>query len=143
MSRWLAARQIGGMFCLGGWSLSDLYDQRAQPCDDQPGDFPACDRLAEEQHGKDGNPDQHGTVDDAGFHGGERAQGVVPERESKRSIDQRQPEQYAPMLPCQDRQSLHGDPCGKQHDRASAHAEDRHDQRVVPLRAINDPAKNG
>lgn len=120
-----------------------MHDQRSQPGDRQADDFFACDGFAEEQQGKDGNPDHHCAVDDAGFHGGERAEDVIPECEGEGGIGQRQPEDDRQAARVDDRRRLKGESRREQKDRTGAHADDRDEKRVVHLRAVDVPTHHG
>lgn len=50
---------------IDGLDPAHLDDDRSQAGCDQSNGFLAADRLAQEEDGKDGDPDQHRPVDDA------------------------------------------------------------------------------
>ena len=58
--------------------ISQLDDQRADAGDYKPNKFFACNTLAQKCDSEYRNPDQHGAIDNAGLHCGQRAEGVVP-----------------------------------------------------------------
>ena len=65
---------------------SKLDDQCPESCQDHSDALLPGEALSQEQPGQDGDLDEHRAVDDAGLHGRERAQRVIPQREGKGRI---------------------------------------------------------
>jgi hypothetical protein len=76
---------------------AQLHDQGAEGGQGQAGDFLAGERFVQEEPGQEGDLDEHGVFDDAGFDGREGAQGAVPEGEGEGGVDQGQPADDGPV----------------------------------------------
>lgn len=76
-----------------------MDEEGAQDDGEQAGNLAGGDGFAQEDDCQNGNLDDEGVVDDAGFDGGQGAQGVVPEGEGEGGVNNSQPEDDEPGAP--------------------------------------------
>ena len=113
------------------WSThpSELHKDRAGSGQDQTCDCRPGESLSQEEPRQQGYPDEHRGVDHARFDRRQRPQGVIPQGEGQRRVDQRQPQQHDPLLKADRRDTFPCEPDRQEDGCAESHADCRDHQR--------------